>query len=347
MRRGFAIPAVIMTLAVMSIMIAAGFMLVNAEERGVGDQKAQVTAFLLAEQGLQTFLVRRDSLGFRSNPPAAREGSVRIQLSGGYADVQLDRVRTPTSLLLGLYAIRARGVGAGNPPAIRTVAQYAEWQPVSLSLNGAWTALTGVKRLGLLASVRGADLCGDSASLPGIAVPSTILGGLSIAGLVDSVRNLGANATQAAASVPMQWRSIVEGTGLVPNYTIPPNSIPSFADTTAYPIVKIVGDLTSGAGLNGGRGLLIVTGNIDMNSTTLNWKGLILVGGAITGNFSGAIEGAVISGLNVKLGMSVGSNTADGLRTIRYNSCAVANALKGVGSLVPVSNAWADNWIEY
>src|SRR5450830_295120 len=94
-RKGFAIPAAILVIGVLSISLAAGFSLVIAERRGVDDQRAQVGSFVLAEQGLQMFFVRRDSLGYRSIPPAAKEGPVRIYMTGGYADVQLDRVRPP------------------------------------------------------------------------------------------------------------------------------------------------------------------------------------------------------------------------------------------------------------
>src|SRR5688572_32597019 len=95
-RKGFALPTAILVVGILSISIAAGFTLVNSERRGVDDQKAQVTAFVLAEQGLQTFFIKRDSLGFTSTPPGVKEGPVRIYLKGGYADIQLDRVRPPT-----------------------------------------------------------------------------------------------------------------------------------------------------------------------------------------------------------------------------------------------------------
>jgi hypothetical protein len=349
-RRGFAIPAVLLTLIVMSVMIAAGFSLVNSEMRGVNDQKAQVTAFMLAEQGLQTFIVKRDSLGFKGSPPATREGPVRIMMDGGYADVQMDKVRVPTSLLLGLYAIRSRGVLNGNPPAVRTVAQYAEWSPALIDLDATWTAITGIRKTGLLGLFRGIDQCGDSAALPGLGVVSGIVQSLPLLNLnlfSDSLRTLGSTISQASDAVKIDWSGIVNGTSLVPDYTIPANSIPSFADTTVYPVIKVDGDLSASSALSGGRGLLIVTGDLKGNAATFNWKGLVLVGGTISGNFSSTIEGGIISSLNVKLGQSVDVNYAEGNKVFKYSSCAVAKALQSVGSLVPLSNAWVDNWVEY
>ena len=61
-RRGFAIPIAILVIAVLTIMIAGGFSLVSAERRSVADQKSQISAFRIAEQGLEIYLVARDSL---------------------------------------------------------------------------------------------------------------------------------------------------------------------------------------------------------------------------------------------------------------------------------------------
>src|SRR3982751_131766 len=95
-RRGFAIPTAILVISVLTILIAGGFSLVSAERRSVADQKSQISAFRIAEQGLELYLVRRDSL-LVGDPnytkvPGAKD-SVRIQMTGGYADVSLTRLR--------------------------------------------------------------------------------------------------------------------------------------------------------------------------------------------------------------------------------------------------------------
>src|SRR5256886_16298335 len=92
-RRGFAIPIAILVIAVLTIMIAGGFSLVSAERRSVADQKSQISAFRIAEQGLEIFLIRRDSLltaqmgagGYRQG--SLPEGSARLTFTGrgGYA----------------------------------------------------------------------------------------------------------------------------------------------------------------------------------------------------------------------------------------------------------------------
>ncbi|HXV17552.1 MAG TPA: type II secretion system protein, partial [Gemmatimonadaceae bacterium] len=152
-RKGFALPTAILVVGILSISIAAGFTLVNAERKGVDDQKAQVSAFVLAEQGLETFFIKRDSLGFKSTPPGVREGPIRVYLKGGYADVELDRIRPPVGSLAGLYVVRSKGTqtqGAigGTPAGVRTVAQYAAWEPASMEVLAGWTAISGIKKNG-------------------------------------------------------------------------------------------------------------------------------------------------------------------------------------------------------
>lgn len=351
-RDGFAIPAAVLVIAILSVSIAAGFTLVIAERRGVEDQKAQVSAFVLAEQGLQTFFIKRDSLGFTSIPPALKEGPVRIYLNGGYADVQADRIRPPVGSLAGLWVVRSKGTqtkGAinGTPAGVRTVAQYAAWQPMDLDVEAGWTALTGIQKNGNSGSFLGVDACHDSAAVAGVAVP--VVPGFNRPTTADSVEYLGQTVNDAARQVEVDWAGILAGTAMTFNYVIPPNSIPSFADTTFYPSILITSQGTVGTSqLNGGRGLLVVAGNLDTGSgATFNWKGIVLVGGDLTGNGNNNVQGAIISALNAKLGQTVPINTVNGTKTYQYNSCEVAKALMGLGALIPLQNTWVDNWVEY
>jgi hypothetical protein len=350
-RKGFALPTAILIVGVLSISIAAGFTLVNAERRGVDDQKAQVSAFVLAEQGLETFFIKRDSLGFRSTPPLVKEGPVRIYLKGGYADVQLDRVRAPTGSLAGLYVIRSKGTqtaGAigGTPAGVRTVAQYASWEPADMSVNAGWTAISGIKKNGASGSFLGIDACNDSASVAGVAVP--LIPGFNRPETADSVEYLGQTVNDAARAVEIDWAGILAGTAITPNIVIPPDPFPTWGDTTYYPTIYYDGTLNTNSALNNGRGILIVKGDLDGgNGATFTWKGIVLVGGDIIGNGNNYISGAIVSALNAKLGMTVPINTVNGTKVYQYNSCEVAKALMGMGALIPLPNTWVDNWVEY
>ena len=351
-REGFALPTAILVIGILSISIAAGFTLVNSERRGVDDQQAQVSAFILAEQGLETFFVKRDSLGFMSKPPASVEGPVRIYMKGGYADVQMDLVRPPVGSLAGLYVVRSRGTqtkGAinGTPAGVRTVAQYAAWEPADIEVMAGWTAITGIRKNGASGSFLGVDACGDSAALAGVAVP--VIPGFNRPATADSTEYLGQTVNDAAREVEIDWAGILAGTALTPDYIIPPDAVPSFADTTFYPTIYMSSTGNVGtSSLNGGRGLLIVKGDLDTGSgATFNWRGIVLVGGDLTGNGNNNIQGAIISALNAKLGQTVPINVVNGTKTYQYNSCEVAKALMALGALVPLGNTWVDNWVEY
>src|SRR3982751_6239017 len=109
-RRGFAIPTAILVISVLTILIAGGFSLVSAERRSVSDQKSQISAFEIAEQGLELFLIRRDSLLPKASRIPGAKDSVRIAFTNGYADVSLTRLRAVQGTLSGLYVVRSKGV---------------------------------------------------------------------------------------------------------------------------------------------------------------------------------------------------------------------------------------------
>src|SRR5882762_747052 len=186
-RRGFAIPIAVLVIAVLTIMIAGGFSLVSAERRSVSDQKSQISAFRIAEQGLELYLIRRDSLlagspGYTHVPlqncpnGSVCRDSVRVPMSGGYADVSLTRIRPVRGSQSGLYVVRSKGVEtvgayAGTPQGVRTVAQYVLWEPAQMQVLAGWTALTGLQKNGNAGTLGGVDLCGDSAARAGVVVP--------------------------------------------------------------------------------------------------------------------------------------------------------------------------------
>lgn len=360
-RRGFAIPVAVLVIAVLTIMVAGGFSLVSAERRSVDDQKAQITAFRIAEQGLEVYLVRRDSLmGATPNytrVPGQTE-SVRINMSGGYADVSLTRLRPVRGTQSGLYVVRSRGTQttgayAGTPQGVRTVAQYVLWEPAPMQVLAGWTALSGLIKNGSAGTLGGSDACGDSASVAGVVVP------VNPGYLGSTTATSGSPAIDSVPpdSVHIDWNGIVNGNVITPTITIPGGSWPTaaleaaYADSasTYYPIIRI--NAASYALPSSGRGMIIATGDLVIGGG-VGWQGVILAGGNLTSNGQNAqndlgIQGAVVSGLNVKLGLTVPISTANGTKSYRYNSCEVSKATTTNGALVTLRNTWVDNWVEY
>ncbi|MDP9203149.1 MAG: pilus assembly PilX N-terminal domain-containing protein [Gemmatimonadota bacterium] len=354
-RRGFAIPVALLVIAVLTIMIAGGFSLVSAERRSVADQKSQISAFRIAEQGLEVFLVRRDSL-MAGTPnytrvPGAKD-SVRITMTGGYADVSLTRLRPPKGSQSGLYVVRSRGVEtvgayAGTPQGVRTVAQYVLWEPAPMQVLAGWTALSGIQKNGNAGTLGGIDVCGDSAAVAGVAVPVNP----GYTGKTVAVGDPPVD-TIAPTEVDIDWNAIVNLNSITPTITLPPGTWPTAAleaayadsNSTYYPIIRV--NASDFSLPSSGKGMIIATGSISLNGS-VGWKGVLLVGNDITSNGNNEVQGATVSGLNVKLGTYVPAANANGTKVYNYNSCEVAKATTTMGALVTLRNTWVDNWVEY
>jgi hypothetical protein len=166
----------------------------------------------------------------------------------------------------------------------------------------------------------------------------------------DRPARLGTQGTGGTAKdeVDIDWAGIIAGTYLAPNYVYNATGWPTAAQFTQWPILRVNGDLTmQPPTLVGGKGILIVTGNLTISGNT-GWDGLILVGGRLTSNGNNTVHGGVISGLNIKLGQAVlASDMANGNKTYQYDSCALARALGKIGSLQRVRNGWTDTWSSY
>jgi len=348
----------ILLLSLMGVAVAITYSRVSSERRITGDSRAQLGAFAVAQSGLNRYL----------STVAAKPGwnttVTYNDLPGGTAVVDVRQVRESTiTLLPSIYAITARGTYTGGkrydaltPAAERTVATYALWTPASFDLNGAITSLNGMVKNGSSGTLSGFDNCGAAAAIPGVTVPGGSAVGGTYSGPVtpingnpeDVATDLGppGPAGTAVNEVDIDWAGIIAGTYLPPDYTLP--SWPTATQFNDWPVVRVNNSAGPEYTLTGdGKGILIVTGDFKMNGS-LKWEGLMLIGGKLTSSGSNTVYGAVVSGLNVKLGQTVGaSDIAAGTKTYQYDSCAIQRALAHVGSIQRVRNGWTDNWSSY
>ena len=352
-RRGAALPVVILLMVILALSLTAAFTINSNESRTVDNQQEQIEAFALAESGRERYLQDRAAFGLLGEPAVSE--SIRVVQTNGYADVVVTRLRVSAGGIPGLYALRSTGVRTnarmpGQTAATRTVGQIFKWETGNLSIPGAFTSLSGIVKNGGAGVFTGVDQCGMLPSVGGVAVPTspgyTQSGGVSIPTGNPPIKDLG---PQPASndSARIDWAGVLSGASLTPTVTVPPQPFPgpaAFADTSYWPIIKVNGDLSLP---NGGRGILIVSGNFSVNGGQI-WDGLLLVGGTLTSNGGNQINGATISGLNLQLGQAVpASAIANGEKYFRYNSCILARALRPFSGLVPLDNAWADNWASY
>src|SRR5207237_10818191 len=92
--------------------------------------------------------------------------------------------------------------------------------------------------------------------------------------------------------------------------------------------------------------MLIFTGSRTLIGS-VGWRGVLFVGNDITSNGNNGVQGATVSGLNVKTGNYVPASTANCTKQYNYNSCEVAKSTTTMGALVTLRNTWVDNWVEY
>ena len=352
-RRGAALPLTLFVIVTLTTLSAGAFTMIGSERRVNDDHKARLDAYVLARRGLAQFIGSRASLGFTSTPPAAVE-STTVTFPGGYADVVMRQVRPPVdSTVPGLYLIRSRGVKTnayGGVSAERAVTEYARFQYASLDVKSAWTAMAGLKKNGGSGTLSGADACGARSAVAGVGVPTTPgytqSGGGSVPTGSPPILDMG-TATQTANAIDIDWNGIVNQYSIQPDIEYPGGSWPTtaeWADPEFWPVIRVNGNFSVPGD---GKGTLIVTGDLTIDGST-RWRGIILVGGVLTSNGNNTVDGAVISGLNVKLGMSVPeSDVGNGTKTYRYNSCDVASAVGSFVGLAPYRNAGSDNWPAY
>ncbi len=356
-RRGATLPLTILAIAILGVAVAISFARLSSERRITGDGQAQVDAFTVAQSGLNNYLATRNG------KPDPSQDTTFTTLPGGTALVSPRMLRESTTTLLpAVYVITSRGTATGarrydarTPPAERTVATYALWTPAPLDLDAAFTSLSGLHKDGNSGALDGNDGCVGSGlpAIPGVAVPNGTYTGHTnpINGNPDNAPvGLGTQGPAGTAKdeVDIDWSGITAGAVLPPDYRYPAQPWPTADQFAEWPVVRVDGDFSVPAGAAAsGKGILIVTGNMTISGNR-TWDGLVLVGGTFLSEGNNTIRGALITGLNVKLGMAVPPTAiGEGQKTFQYNSCALTRALGHVGSLQRVRNGWIDTWSSY
>ena len=371
-RAGFALPLVVIFLVILSFALAAGLAATAAEGGTTTAQRGQNRAYTIAEQGLQRFLISRDSLcrlnGFATcltDPAAVTAGqdSVQFALGGGYA-VVVSRMMRPQQgtkdTIPAIFFVRARGIdslsalrGGDTTTSVRSVGLMVQWSTQTINVTGAWTSLSGLNKQGNAGQIDGNDQCGRKPAVAGVLVPKgdyTSSGGFVPTGNppLDTSKTL----DQLEPLVTIDWNGIINGDALTYDFVVPPNAFPSSAwfqaDTSRWPVIRIkTNDFTLP---NAGRGIIVADGDFTISGSNM-WDGIILVGGQLTSNGNNTTSGATVSGLNYKLpgapqpppGYINDNATANGTKSYVYNSCNVNRATQRLKHYVALANTWVDD----
>jgi len=389
-RDGFALPLAILVMAFLTITIAAAYAATSSEVVTNSAQRGESRASMLAQAGLENFMARRNEVGFCTTcgfPPTVVYESTKVALPGGHAWVVAQRVRTATDTRPAIYFLRAHGIDTvnvvsastltagniNNSKAERVVGQLVYWNVNQVNVLSGWTALNGLSKEGSAGTISGVDACsaadgGNKPTVAGIAVPNDDYTTKKFDPIGEPpIKYLGTQ-EQANAAAKLDWNGIVNGNRIQPDYTFQTAAaatagwpVTSFAaNLNWYPVIRVNDNFTLPS--TGGRGTLIVMGNLIMDGNNL-WNGILLVGGQMISNGNGTVQGATMSGLNemltttqlaeaqLKTSAVLSSDPpaaqANGTKTFQYNSCDVAKAAGGLASYSVYPNAWMDNVVTY
>jgi len=355
--RGFVLATTLLVTTLLTVMLAASFLLVSAEQRTTDNSFGTARALALAQAGLQNYFAQNRGLA-----DSATYDSTRITLVLGYADVVAAKVRpsgASSGSTLALWVVRSTGVAtspvmAGQTQGTRTLAQFAQLNGGMLPARAALVAPNGVVITGSGNNpLSGSDLGSQAPCVsPGhpagdtvaVSVPSgkySASAGTAPNGRIESSFPAWSNLYD---STHVDWVSLLGG-NFIPDYTIPPAAWPPILSTN-YLVGYIAGNVTIPAGQR--RGLLVVTGNVSLASGA-HWDGIILAGGylAVPSGLGYYLHGMVVTGLN---GAGVPADTlarVSGQVPVQWTWCYTQNSVTSLSALVPLANAWADTWTTY
>lgn len=364
-RGGFALPVMLMVVIALTVTLGAGFMLSSAEHSAGADHDAQLQAYTVAQEGLETYLTTVTTL------PTTFPDQRTFNTGDGQADVTMRLVKDGATNADKVFLITSAGkatapglsLASTTPLGARTVSQFVGWSTGSLTAPAAFTSLATVNTDNGNPGLKfdGNDACGVSPPIGGLAVPD---GGYDPNGGNNATINISGNPEDAPVelgtpgtggtakdNIDIDWAGILAGdiaADILVTRSQDLNHLGS-SDFDSWPVMKVVGNITNSYNLSlvqNGRGILIVTG--DALFSNFYWKGIVLVGGrAEMSGTQANVEGAVLAGLNVLLGTPIPSATvANGLIHVTYNSCHIEDALENLGGWRRLQNTWSDNWPE-
>jgi len=343
--RGSALPLTILLVTIITLMLTAALVRVEADRRLAEGSGSTVDALALATSGLQRYMAYYDSLQVR---PLDGD-SLRINLTGGYADVVARLVQVPTDTMqIHTYIVRSRGtviqpVQGPDPQARRTVAQFAYWFQGGIRAVAALTAInqsTYTPHAGTDVMIDGNDGCSVDATMGFRAPWGSDRPGTPVGTPGWKIQD---GWSVVAGEAGIDWGAIESGE-VQEDYTSVINGDTTFA---TYILDGYEVDLTDITG----TGLLIVLNKLDTEGTRVEWDGVILVGNDFDPHADTTIvRGLIVTGLDRIIGGYPDQNGfeyADDNVYISYHSCNVARALARFRGFDPVRNAWIDNWATY
>ncbi|MGH7540692.1 MAG: hypothetical protein ACRELC_06820, partial [Gemmatimonadota bacterium] len=158
---------------------------------------------------------------------------------------------------------------------------------------------------------------------------------------IDSTKTAG----QMLADLGINWQGMLDGSYAQADFIVSQTGYPNFGTQVAsneWPLILIDQPSYQINPGGSGRGTIVAQGDLVFNGS-VDWDGLVLVGGQLTSNGLQHVHGAVVTGLNTQLGQSPSAtDLGNGNWDYQYHSCNVLNALKGIGWPVEEPGTWSE-----
>ena len=334
--RGFALPWTLLTLLLVSLMAASGFLFTWLEGQSARAFMRATEAFYVAEGGLATALAEVEGPN-PSLPP--------VSLGGGTATVTFEPL---IDLRPGetVFRVESRGeIASGGATFERSVGQLL-WvagpprMPGALVLRGSMSGappqgtITGLDPLGGACPEQPSPVAGVAYWGGPPPVPDS---SLTIRGSPPD--QLIAAAVSVAAQTGIRWPELLAVWGPRPDATVPPDPWP--APGSGWPSIRVPGSTALGAA-ESGRGALVVEGDLTLDAG-FAWRGLILVGGTLLLNGDVSIRGTVASG--IAGGLGVAADFAGHRIDVRFDACAVLEAARRLTAPpAAIPGTWYEVW---
>jgi hypothetical protein len=340
--RGFALALVVFLLFAAAVAGATGYQIVSSEASLAEGNESQDEALAVANAGMQRYV--GEHIGIPgSSTYAVGDGSVTV------TPKKMAKLNDSTDLYLLTAVGSVSDPRYPTSPATRTVRQYANLnrRPVkgratfmsvqsTINIANPGGEVDGTVHYNVSAAADcPANDTNNLNATAGVASPGTSTGGPNPPIGSPGFVSLGTIAGVISAA-GVRWSVLEDPTFPVPYDGSWPNfsSIPS----DSFPVIRVNGNYTLD---RNGRGALIVTGNFS-TAGDWDWEGIILVGGAATGSYSGGsgggntVKGMIVSGLD---GTTFGGAQALTRFQARWFPCNVRKANLALAYLSPVSRS--------
>lgn len=374
---GFALLVALVSLVALTAMATGGLWMSSSDFRSTDAYSESQRAFYVAEAALQEFVGT-----YANNPPSsvtydATFGpgeSATVEAVALASDPQVYNVEATSQITENGEVVSSRTVGATVKVDMSTMPPPTS---AMLNLNGLQVNGAPSQTISGLANNSSGSTCPAAGnSVNGVEVPTDGYsengggGGNGVGngngnngngnspgeGCVEYTAPTGSpdcvnemSTEDLKDRVDIDWSAFKDGEAFVPDHTVSADGS-DWPGSSAEEPTSIVVEGGSGSeftlpksGPN--EGILIVPGDFTIDGSrggAADWQGLILVGGKYTGNGKNVIDGAMLTGLNMKDGSDDvdESTVGNGNKDIQYDACAVWRARGAVSRMAVVPGTW-------